>query len=314
MQLDTLSYNELLNPENNFKEIESALLTKDIIGIKDIPQFESITRTYVEAARKFSALPENIKQSYIPNRDARQTEGYELGAEWFQNQNGEWCVDDKKASYYAMVPDHPKNVWPKEVDLRTPYLALAELIFSVGKELLNALGINATIGLPPEDLKGYGRMLHYHKENPAISTNPNWCGAHFDHGVFAGLVPAYYFCNGEEVDEPEEAGLFIAPSGSNKFEKISATDKSILLFQVGEFGQLLSNDKIKATKHVVKKANSEIERYTFALFYSAANELEIKSESILMKDARYQERQSADGKIKFIGWEEASHDRYRVRM
>jgi hypothetical protein len=42
--------------------------------------------------------------------------------------------------------------------------------------------------------------------------NPNWCGAHLDHGVLTALMPAYYFRNGEEVDELEEAGLYIMPS------------------------------------------------------------------------------------------------------
>jgi isopenicillin N synthase-like dioxygenase len=155
-------------------------------------------------------------------------------------------------------------------------------------------------------------MLHYHKESDQTNQNPDWCGAHFDHGVFTGLMPAYYFCNGEPVAEPEEAGLFIRPSDSQQFEKMDATDKSVLLFQVGEFGQLLSNDKIKATKHKVQKAKGGIERFTFALFYSAANETVINSQSILKDDERYKSNQHADGSITYEEWQISSYARYRA--
>src|SRR4029079_14978530 len=137
-----------------------------------------------------------------------------------------------------------------EVDLKTAYLELGELIFTTGKHLLHFIGLDKTFGLRQDDLVGYGRMLHYHKIKETVLLNPNWCGAHFDHGVFTGLMPAYYFREGEEVEEPQEAGLFIMPARGNQFEKIHAADKSILLFQAGEFAQLATHDHIRATKHL----------------------------------------------------------------
>lgn len=237
MEIDIISY-DLLDPANatTIKHIEAALSQKGIIGIRNVPGFEQKSKTFVAAARKFSALEERVKQQYAPDRDAGETEGYELGAEWFLNQDGQWQIDDKKASFYAFVPDHYRNKWPQEIDLKTAYLELGQLIFNTGKILLNAIGLNEAAGLSYEGLVGYGRMLHYHKENKTTNSNPDWCGAHFDHGVFTGLMPAYYFQAGQEVDEPEEAGLFIVPSHGNHFEKMRASDKSILLFQVGEFG------------------------------------------------------------------------------
>lgn len=316
MDLNIISYHDLLKSNNPkiIQDIEKALLQKGIIGVRDVPEFEIKSRQFIEAARQFSKLPNTVKQQYAPNRDAGETEGYELGAERFKDQNGVWQIDDKKASFYAHVPDDASNKWPHEIDLRSPYLDLGQLIFKTGKLLLNIMGLNDAIGLKHDLLKGNGRMLHYHKENATHESNPNWCGAHFDHGVFTGLIPAYYFQHEKEIDEPHEAGLFIVPSDGQDFEKIHAADKSILLFQVGEFGQLISNDKIKATKHIVKKAQEEIERFTFALFYSADGNTMIHSHSKLIEDVRYSENQSADGSISYEKWEEASYERYRANQ
>jgi isopenicillin N synthase-like dioxygenase len=312
MDLDIISYHDLVNSKKNHAKLEAALLHKGIVGIQHIPEFEKWSRAYIEAARQFSALPETIKKQYAPDRDAGNTEGYELGAEWFKDAAGNWQIDDKKASYYAYVPDHIKNIWPQEVDLKTSYLKLGELIFNTGKLVLKAIGLDERIGLEHDRLLGYGRMLHYHKEKEP-NANPDWCGAHFDHGVFTGLVPAYYFKDGNAVQEPEEAGLYITPTHGNTFEKIHADDKSILLFQVGQFGQLISNDRIRATRHSVKKATKEIERYTFAVFYLADDNMVIQSTSELRHDVRYRENQSADGKISHGQWHQASYVYYRAQ-
>jgi isopenicillin N synthase-like dioxygenase len=314
MNLDVIPYDHLLikNPLS-IEKLQSALLSKGIVGIANVPDFETITREYINTVRQFSALPQAVKQSYAPNRDANETEGYELGAEWFQDQAGNWLIDDKKASFYAFVPDDPRNIWPTEVDLKTIYLKLGELIFATGKVVLNSMNILTKSGIFDENLIGYGRMLHYHKENDNTLLNPNWCGAHLDHGIFTGLVPAYYFQEGIEVDEPEEAGLFIKPHHQEEFEKVNASDKSILLFQAGEFGQLISNDQIQATRHMVKKARGQIERFTFALFLNATGNVIINSSSQLTSDARYAKNQSADGSISYQKWQDASYARYRAQ-
>lgn len=313
MQLEIVSFHEIQNEIHSSAKakVTRALLENGIVGISDVPQFIEKSHAYIRAARDFCALNDSIKQQYAPRRDEGDTEGYELGAEWFKDQNDEWQIDDKKASYYAHVPDQPQNKWPREVDLKTPYLALGELIFATGKRLLNFIGLNETVGLPHAKLRGYGRLLHYHKENQSTNFNPNWCGAHFDHGVFTGLMPAHYFQDGVEVEEPEEAGLYIKPTNGNEFEKIAARDKSILLFQVGEFGQLASHDAIRATNHLVKKAKNHIERYAFAIFYDA-HDCIIHSHSELARDSRYTDNMTADGKISYDKWSSASFARYRV--
>src|SRR3989338_594796 len=163
MQLEIISYNNLKNLTETAK-LEKALLMHGIVGISDVPNFEKKSRAYVEAAIAFSSLPEKIKEQYAPDRDSGDTDGYELGAEKFKTADGVWQIDRKKESFYANVPDCIQNKWPREVDLKTSYLALGDLIFQTGKKVLNAIGLNEKIGLKEEFLRGYGRMLHYHKD------------------------------------------------------------------------------------------------------------------------------------------------------
>jgi isopenicillin N synthase-like dioxygenase len=312
MKLTIIAYNDLLDPSQKaaHQALEQALLTEGIVGLTGVPEYLEKSSAYIKSARAFCALPEATKEAYVPARDSGRTEGYELGAEKFKNAAGEWQVDDKKASFYAFVPDDPRNIWPTEVDLKTAYMELAELIFKTGKIILNTMGLNELVGLDIDRLVGYGRMLHYHKEGSLTDVNPDWCGAHLDHGLFTGLLPAYYYKDGEPVDEPEEAGLHIVPTGKTAFEKVHATDKNILLFQVGEFGQLASNDRIKATRHIVKKAMGGIDRYTLAVFFNASADTHIRTTSVLATDTRVTSNLTADGTLPYFDWERDSYARY----
>ena len=316
MRLDIIAYQDLLNGQNSSAQqtLASALFEKGIVGVSNVPTFLEKSQALIAAARQFSALDESIKQQYAPLRDTGDTEGYELGAEWFKDENGDWQIDDRKASYYAYVPNKPQNKWPQETDLKSSYLALGDLIFNTGKHVLSAIGLNTEAGIDHTQLAGYARMLHYQKVGNTDSSNPNWCGAHLDHDLLTGLTPAYYFCDGKEVDEPEEAGLFIKPHNGNQFEKIYVPDKSVMLFQIGEFAQLASNDKVQATKHLVKKAKGDIERFTYVLFYSPAESAKINSKSILISDERYANQKAQDGSLLYQQWRVASFERYRAAI
>ncbi|USN51272.1 MAG: hypothetical protein H6731_02375 [Myxococcales bacterium] len=124
-------------------------------------------------------------------------------------------------------------------------------------------------------------------------------------------MPAYYYQNNSLVVEPEEAGLYVMPTSQASYEKIYAHDKSVCLFQVGQFGQLASNDKIKATKHFVKKSYENVERFTFALFFEPDKKTKITSHSVLALDSRYQDKQ-LDGAITYQDWSCASFELYRA--
>jgi isopenicillin N synthase-like dioxygenase len=312
LKFDTLSYHELFGFTPSamaIQRLRGSLHESGIVGIRDVPDYVEKVGDFLAASCAFSALPLEIKSRYAPQRDSGDIHGFEFGAEKYNDQ----LPDDKKASYYAFVPDYPKNKWPQEVDLKTPYLNLGLLIAEISRKILDIIGLNKEVGLDLEKLEFLGRMLHYHKEGAATNGNPNWAGAHYDHGVFTGLLPAFYFQDGNQVPEPAEAGLFVRPPTGKAFKKVCAKDTSVLLFQVGEFGQLLSNDRIQATEHVVRKSLGGIERFTMALFVDAPATTRCTSTSVLTKDSRYHDHRHTDGSIAYKEWGEASFARYLVK-
>ncbi len=292
--------------------VYKALLTQGIVGLRGVPRYEEQTRAFISAAIAFSGLPELVKTRYAPLRDSGDSMGYEIGAEQFQDANGVWQSDNLKASYYATVPEAPENKWPKEVNLRAPYMQLLQTMFDTSRKVLNVLGLNSMMGLDLEKFSAWGRMLHYRmKADQNTASNPLWCGAHFDHGVFTALMPSVYVQNGKFIPEPEDAGLYVIPTGASEFSKVPNTDSSVLLFQAGEFGQLASNDRMKATRHMVRKAAGTMERFSFAVFLNAADEARIYPQSTLTSNERFLSGQNQDGSISYQAWNEASLALYR---
>lgn len=312
-ELDVVPYEKLIQGDAQVLQLlDKALHEKGIVGVRGIPGYKEKYQHFIKAAREFSALPEDIKESYKPNRDLGETFlGYESGKEQFQRPDGQWVIDDLKTSYYAQVPDSSKNKWPAEVNLREPFEALGELMAETGELIMDKIGLlgRKTGFFQLEEDSRLGRMLYYRKSHN--NENPYWCGAHFDHGLFTVILPAVYFANGEQISEPSEAGLFIRTSEEAPFKKVLADDLDVMMFQVGEFGQLATNDGIRATEHRVHKALDAIERYTIALFYSAPMDIPIYSRSVLADDARYG---AAKGEgCTFRHWHEATFQRYLVK-
>lgn len=314
LDLRVLSYDELFTSpsQESTRLLTEALLTQGLVGIRGVPDYKEQVQTFVSAARAFSALDEKTKMKYAPQRDSGDAMGYELGAEQYKDESGVLQTDDQKASYYAEIPEVPNNKWPTEHDLKTPYLELAWTMFHTGKKVLNILGLNESLGIDLDKVYGWGRFLHYHKEGSLTNSNPLWCNEHCDHGILTGLIPSFYFQNGVECKEPEEAGLFVRPSNVETFAKVPNDDKTLMLFQMGEFGQLASNDGMKATKHKVQKALGSIERFTFALFINASNETCIRSRSSLTENERFRRSMSDDFTLRFGAWHEATLDYFRV--
>lgn len=312
LKFETISYEALFGPTPEaeaLQRLRTSLLESGIVGIRFVPGFVEKVAAFIEAARTFSALPIEVKSQYLPQRDSGDILGFELGAEKYDDQ----LPDDKKASYYAFVPNIPNNKWPQEVNLQTPYVELGTVIANTARKILHLIGLNEEIGLDLDKLEFLGRMLHYQKVGDTTNGNPNWAGGHYDHGVFTGLLPAFYFEEGKLVPEPEEAGLFIRPPRGKTFHKVCAKDTSVLLFQVGEFGQLVSHDRIQATEHVVKKSLGGIERFTMALFVDAKPDTRCISTSTLVQDTRYADNRAEDGSVTYQQWGEASFARYLVK-
>lgn len=311
LDLDIIPYEKLVQGDvEALHVLDCALHQKGIVGVRGVPGYREKYQQFINSARAFSALPEEVKEAYQPNREMGETFlGYEVGKEKFRRPDGEWVVDDLKTSFYALVPDQPENKWPCEIDLRGPFEALGGLMAQMGEMIMvkidllgEATGFEA--GVEP----AVGRMLYYRKS--ARDENPYWCGAHFDHGMFTVILPAVYFVEGEQVAEPMEAGLFVRTSDDVPYKKVIADDMDVMMFQVGEFGQLVKNDAIHATEHRVQKAHGAIERYTLALFFGAPMDQPITSTSVLTNDARY--GANAGEACTYRHWHEASLRRYLV--
>jgi isopenicillin N synthase-like dioxygenase len=288
LALDIISYEDFIQEDPvSLQVLQNALLEKGIVGVRGVPGYKERVLKFIETAQAFSALPEDAKEAYAPKSEEAFL-GYERGKEKFQRPDGSWVVDDLKVSYYAFVPENPQNKWPHELDLQSPFLDLGDVMRQMGLAVMQTIGLlNYQNGICLDDVPRVGRMLYYRKSENTIGGNPFWCGAHFDHSLFTTLLPAFYFSNGEAIPEPIEAGLFVKSISDGVYRKVVANDPDVLLFQVGEFGQLVSNDAIRATEHRVHKAYGNVERYTMALFCDAPMDTVIHSTSVLTQDPRY---------------------------
>ncbi|MCE2716803.1 MAG: 2OG-Fe(II) oxygenase family protein [Pseudomonadota bacterium] len=228
------------------------------IAIENVPGFEEAYENFLSAARKFTALSPEQQATCTPQDYSGN--GWSSGVETF---NGK--LDTYKGSYYAKVPNESTNVWPDELvpELRDAYQAVATIVLNVAQEILPLIGFH-------DDIQALGRMLHY-KAVPEGEDdgNPNWCGKHCDHGLLTGLCPEVYYNEaGEIVDRPEGSGLYI--------EGIPvAPRRNVLLFQMGEFRELMANGEMRATEHWVQKAPSGFERYAMAVFFDPPNDTQL---------------------------------------
>ncbi len=314
LSLDVISYEAFVeNDPEAMRVLDKALHENGIVGIRGIPGYRQKVLKFIERAREFSALPEKIKETYAPNHALGETFlGYEMGKERFKRPDGRWVVDDLKVSYYGFVPDSSANKWPAEIDLRTPFQDLGSLMAEMGEAVMKKVGlIGANTGISIDGIPRLGRMLYYRKSENSAAENPFWCGAHFDHGMFTTILPSFYFANGEAIPEPREAGLFVKTTLGGVFKKVVADDPEVMMFQVGEFGQLVSDDAIRATEHRVHKASGCVERYTMALFFDAPLDTVIHSVSELTKDARY--GGTSGEPCSYRQWHEESFKRYLVK-
>ena len=313
LDLDVISYDALMEKDTNtLNLLNKALYEKGIVGIRGVPGYKEKTLNFIKRAKEFSSLPEEIKENYTPNHALGETFlGYERGKEKFKRPDGTWVIDDLKNSYYANVPDDIGNKWPAEIDLKTPFQELGQLMADVGRTVMKSIElIGPKTGIDIEGVPRVGRMLYYAKTQDTSYDNPFWCGSHFDHGLFTALIPAFYFENGKTISEPMEAGLFVKAAGEKNFKKVAADDLEIMMFQVGEFAQLVTNDAIRATEHRVAKAPGCVERYTMALFFDPPKDTIIHSFSELTNDARY--GGSAGDPCSYDHWHQESFKRYIV--
>jgi len=240
-------------------EIIESFEQKGFIVVGEIPGFKEAYRRYITAAEAFAALSQEEKARCSP--DDCFGRGWSNGIEVFNGKR-----DSYKGSYYAWCPDNPRNpnIWPTSSlpTFEKDYMVVAEIVSRAGKEILSLLGQNFQINC-------LARMLYYTSvPNGEDDGNPNWCGKHRDHGLFTGLCPEVFFKNGQKAQKPEGSGLHILGL------EISPPE-DVLLFQIGECLELLSNGKTTATEHWVVKCHQGYERCTMAVFFNGPDEMEV---------------------------------------
>lgn len=232
------------------------------IAIEGVPGFQDAYEGFIEEARKFVALPVNIQAKCTPSDYFAR--GWSRGVEALVPGQ----KDTYKGSYYAWVPNNPTapNVWPQEVPgLEPAYRGITEKMLAVGNAVLGILGVT-------QECRGLGRMLHY-KAIPEGEDdgNPNWCNTHRDHGALTVLCPEVYYRHSQRVPRPEGGGLYIEG-------KPVSPPTSIMLIQMGEVIELLSNGSVRATDHYVgkPKVRDGSERFALALFLDPVGDFTIR--------------------------------------
>lgn len=278
---------------NLSSQLISEFKTKGYIAVRGVPGFKEAYTKFVEMAREFIALSEAEKEKCSPaNNNAR---GWSLGIEAFNGQR-----DSFKGSFYAALPEEHDlpNVWPEMLEnFKERYEALGAIMFETGKKVLSLLSTVSTD-------RALGRMLYYSPIYEGKDDgSPNWCGNHRDHGIFTALCPELFFKDGVLVPKPANSGLYILG------QEISPPD-DVMLFQIGEVMELMTNGEVTATDHLVKKAYGGIERYTFALFFDSPDDMVLHCTNPMVIK-KYEDRFTPD--MNFALWNDRSLAKYSVK-
>lgn len=272
------------------------------IAVRGVPGFIESRAEFLTRAQEFAALSDDLKNQCTTSKDKNL--GWSAGIETF---NG--MIDKYKGSYYVAIGDDNPRVgnnvwlsqdqWDQAEQFKNAYLALARLMFETGKEILPLIGLNN------ENLKALGRMLHYAKPSEMdADDNPNWCGVHRDHGYFTALIPSLFMKDGQPVKKPAGSGLHI-------YDREVVVPDDVMMFQVGEAAELISDGKIKATPHHVKKAYGGLERFTLALFMDTPFDVKMRVSDPKKINPDYISRYEPD--ITYGEWSKRSYNRYKVK-
>jgi isopenicillin N synthase-like dioxygenase len=282
-----------LIPYSEFQQsaalIESLFYERGFIAVTGVPHFVETYEKFIKACQEFMALDESERDLYSP--EDRWSRGWSYGIESLVPG----VKDDFKGSYYARFPNekaNPTNIWPETGSFKEAYINLGNLMHKTSVEILKLMN------LPHTDNEMMGRMLYY---GPCNETDGNdiWCSEHRDHGMLTALCPAVLFKDGERVaTSPAGSGLYVR--GENV--RVPA---GTMLFQMGEVAEMITDGKLTATDHLVKKAYGGFERFTLALFTDPPHDMIINTTVKGKYDDRYRPG------ITYAEWAQASFDKYR---
>lgn len=217
----------------------------------------------LDAAARFFALPESVKQRYYIG-DSKNHRGYVPPGEetFYAGTKDAKEAFDLSLDLPATDPDYlagnrllGPNRWPTEVpDFKIQVSAYYEAVTSLGRQLLRGLSLalgaaethfDAQLVKPPSQL----RLLHYPAQEEA-SDSPG-IGAHTDYECFTILLatrPGLEVLNasGRWIDAPPIADAFV--------------------INIGDLFEVLSNGRWASTSHRVRKVVEE--RYSAPLFFN----------------------------------------------
>jgi isopenicillin N synthase-like dioxygenase len=289
--LKTFQYTELSARSG---DIMSEFKTKGYIAIEGVPGFTNAYQDFLQVAQQFIALSPEEKEKCTPSNF--ESKGWAYGKE----QLYKGLPDSFKGSYYVRVPDRADdpNVWPESLPaFKAKYLALCDIMQETGKIIFPLVSMTYSA-------HSLGRMLYYGPVTPETNDkNPHWCAVHRDHGGITLLGAEVFFKDGQPIDKPKGSGLYILE------EEISCPTH-IMLCQIGEWPELLTDGKVNATLHHVKKALNGASRYAFALFMDPDNNqtVQCNNPDVLKK---YEDRYKPG--IDYTGWNDASLKKYNPK-
>jgi isopenicillin N synthase-like dioxygenase len=316
MNVVTVSFSDILyGGKETVDAVERAFREDGIVAVSEIPDLHVTVRKFVDECIAFESRSLEDRLLCAPTEKSGMY-GYEIGAERFKDESGNWVPDDRKVSYYAHLHDRDNNRWPADdagALFKQTYMFLADTMHQIGASVLDLTGtFDAAKGLELKQVTGVGRMLHY-LGTEKDDGNPNWCGVHSDHGLFTALLPEVFLdAAGNRIPPPPGAGLHVKPHSGSEFLRVEVKNpENTLLFQVGEFAQLLTDDRLTATKHCVRKAYGGVQRYTLAVFFDVAETFGFSSTSVLATDERWKGNAGDSGTVNWKTWHEASLARYK---
>ena len=213
-----------------------------ILVVRGVPDFVQRRATLLPLARRFAALPEDVKLRY-EHVASHYNFGWSHGKETFNRK-----PDLAKGSYYAnplfdepfgsdpdLVAKFPSfcapNIWPTQdmPELEPAFKALGKLICETGfllakhcdalvQKELPTYADHRLFNIISKSRTAKARLLHYFpmtveqsEAQKDVDATGSWCGWHNDHGSLTGLCSAMFFNEkGEEVPNPDpNSGLYI---------------------------------------------------------------------------------------------------------
>lgn len=206
-----------------------------------------IDRAY-EAIEEFFALDTETKFKYFdPNLNGQR--GYIPS----ETAKGQTKLDIKE---FLHIGTH-SNLWPKEVDIEEPVMAMYREIERYSVPLQEAMSL--AMGLPKDAL---GKMVKGGESLLRPIHYPNkegmWAAAHTDIDLYTILPRST--AEGLEVQRPD--GTWI---------KVQVPDDAFVI-NVGDMLQNLTNGYFRSSVHQVRATKADYERYSMVLFMHCYNE------------------------------------------